>query len=789
VQTLVLDRYVFRELRPPYAFGCMLFTFFLLIDRIYHLTDLVITKGVPLVLVLQLLVFMLPSFLAHTLPMAFLVAVLLAGGRMAGDLEVVAFKAAGISVVRLFRPVLAASLAVTAATAALTLVLNPLADGEFQRQLFRILQSRAVSGLQERVFNGMFGDVIIYVEDVSTSQIGLHGLLVSDERDPALTRIITAREGRLFSDEVNRSITLRLIDGAVNEADVMPADPPKDVTAKDARPAGGAASPGRYRYTRFNLYDLALPVDSPLRAASRVAKPEKDLSLGELREKIFEFRDNAYSRAPFQVEYHKRFALPLAALVFGLVAFPLAVRSHRGGRSIALVGSLVILVTYYLLMTSLESAALGTRLPPWVAIWTPNMLFTAIGLGLLVATAQERRLPAMPPVWRALEAVARIRSSRSPWRLGRRSHASGAARGSTHIIDRYLVREYLSFMGIGLAVAAALFVMIDLLQTLSRYLRSKPPLLYIFEHFVYRLPVALHEGLPVVMLVATLLLFLTLNRHHELTALKAAGVSLYRVSAPVVALGFVVAIAAGLFQELVLPLLNERGDEVDRVKIRGEKPRHLQSRQRLWVRSGDSRFYRVELLNPASSDMYGMTVIEVDREFRLVDRLDARRAHWTAAGWELSDGAYRTIGGDGEVETVAFNSTAVDLKEEIEDFIRIEKEVSAMSFRELRDYVARLESAGFQVRKYLVDLYSKLSFPLVNLVMVFVAIPFALQSPRGGRLFGIGLAIAIMAGYLVVHYVALAFARADLLPPLLAAWAANIIFTGIGVSLMLRART
>jgi lipopolysaccharide export system permease protein len=81
------------------------------------------------------------------------------------------------------------------------------------------------------------------------------------------------------------------------------------------------------------------------------------------------------------------------------------------------------------------------------------------------------------------------------------------------------------------------------------------------------------------------------------------------------------------------------------------------------------------------------------------------------------------------------------------------------------------------------------SFPLVNLVLVLVAIPLALQSPRGGRLFGIGLAIAIMAGYLVVHYVALALARADLLPPLIAAWTANVIFMGIGVSFLLRART
>jgi len=785
VRLLVLDRYIARELVSPFVFGCALFTFFLVIDRIYHLTDLVITKGVPFYLVAQLLVYMLPSFLAHTLPMALLVAVLLAGGRLASDLEIVALKAAGVSALRLFRPVLVASLVVTLATAGLTLVVNPAANREFQRQLFRILQSRAMSSLHERVFNGMFGDLTIYVEDVSASQVALRGLLVSDERDAKLSRIITAREGRLLTDEANRRMTLRLMNGAVNEADVMPADPPK--TAAGALPTtGGAASASRYRYTRFNIYDMSLAVDSPLKSASRVEKPEKDLNLRELAGKIQEHRRDPHSRAPFQIERHKRYALPLAALVFGLVAFPLAIRSHRGGRSIALVGSLVILVTYYLVMTALEGAALRVRIPPAVAIWTPNVLFTAVGLGLLVATMREWRWPAMPVVWRGLQSLWRALPKRPA--LGAARHGT-MARDSTHIIDRYLVREYVTFMGVGLAVAAALFIVIDLLQTLDRYLRVKPPLQYIVEHFVYRLPAALHEGLPVVMLVATIFLFLTLSRYHELTALKAAGVSLYRVAAPILGLAFAVALGAGLFQELVLPALNARGDEVDRVKIRGQAPRHLQSRQRLWVRSADSRFYRVELLHPGTSDMYGVTLLEVDRDFRLVGRLDARRAHWTAAGWELSDGAYREIGADGKVQTVPFARTALDLKEEMEDFLRIQKSVSAMSFWELKDYIAQLEAAGFQIRKYLVELYSKLSFPLVNLVMVLVAIPFSLQAPRAGRLFGIGLAIAIMAGYLVVHYVALAFARADLLPPLIAAWTANVIFMGIGVSLLLRART
>jgi LPS export ABC transporter permease LptG len=779
----VLDRYVVRELISPFCYGGALFTFFLVIDRIYHLTDLVITKGVPFHLVVQLLVFMLPSFLTHTLPMALLVAVLLAGGRLAGDLEIIACKAAGISTLRLFRPVLAVAVLVTTVTGILTLVVNPLANQEFQRQLFRILQSRATSGLVERVFNPTFGDVIVYVEDVSASQVALRGLLVSDERDAKISRIITAAEGRLLTDEENRRITLRLINGAVSEADVAPATAP--APRAPAPPPAPVGAP-RHRLTSFSIYDMSLAVDSPLRSGPRGEKPEKDLSLPALGARLQALAGDRVARAPFLVEWHKRFALPVAALVFVLVGFPLAVRSHRGGRSIALVGSLAILVAYYLVLTSLENSALRLRLPAALAIWAPNVLLALVGGALLLVTAREWPLPRLGSLWHAVAAVRDALPRPGPIR----PRVSLGGRDSTHILDRYLLREHLMFTAIGLAVAAALFIVIDLLQTLDRFIRLKPPLLYVLEHFAYRLPAALHDGLPVVILVATIFLFLALTRYHELTAMKAAGMSLYRVAAPIVVLGVVVSVASGVFQELVLPRLNELGDEVDRVKIRGQLPRHLQSRERLWLRTADSRFYRVELLHPGNAEMYGVTVLEVQPpSFRLQSRLDARRAHWTPHGWELMEGAFREFGARGEVQTVPFGRTAIDLQEEIDDFTKIHKPIAAMSYLELREYVNRLEATGFQARKYLVELYSKISFPLVNLIMVLVAIPFSLQSPRGGRLFGIGLAIAIMAAYLVVHYVALAFARADLLPPLLAAWTANIIFLGLGTSLFLHARS
>ena len=780
-----LDRYVLRELASPFLFGVSLFTFFLFLDRIYQLTDLVVTKGVPFHLVLQLLIYMLPSFLTNTLPMALLVAVLLGGGRLSADLEIVACKAAGLSLWRLFRPVLLAAMVITLVSGALTLIAAPRMNQAFQAQLFRILQARASSGLKERVFNTTFGDVVIYVEEVSASQVALKGLVVSDERDPKLSRIVTAGEGRLFSDESTQRITLRLLNGGVNEADVNPANAPEDLTREVTAP-GGAAGAKRYRYTAFQVYDMNLTVESPLKTTARFEKPEKDLGIRGLSQKIAELRADPRNQAPYVVERHKRFALPLAALVFALVGFPLAASSQRGGRSIALVGTLGILVSYYLMSTTLEGLSLRGLLPLRLGMWAPNVVFGAAGAALLLVTAREWRAPRMSGMWRALD---RLWQSVPRPRVRREERFARAARESTLLIDRYLVRQYLVFMGVTLVVAAALFIVIDLVQTLDRYLRAKPPLLYILEHFVYRLPAALHDAMPIVMLVATIFLFLTLTRYHELTALKAAGMSLYRASAPILLLALVVAVGSGLFQELALPLLNERGEDVDQVKIRGLRPRHLQSRSRLWLRSGDTRFYRVELLSPMTGELYGVTVLEIDDRYRLVNRLDARRAHWTPQGWDFSEGAFREITPTGGVSTVPFQHAAFEMEESFADFTQIQKPVSAMSYLELRDYVNRLQAAGFQVKKYLVDLYSKLSSPLKNLIMVLVAIPFALQSPRGGRLFGVGLAIAIMAAYMVVHYVALAFSRADLLPPLLAAWTANIIFLGLGTSLFLRART
>jgi LPS export ABC transporter permease LptG/LPS export ABC transporter permease LptF len=770
----ILDRYVVKELGPPFAIGVGVFTFFLVIDRIYQLTDLVITKSVPFALVLPLLVYMLPAFLALTLPMALLVAVLLVGGRLAGDLEVAALKASGVSPLRLFRAYLAVSVIVTLLIAWLTLVVGPWSSGASQRQLFRILQSRASTGIKERIFSATFNQFVIYVDEVSPSQVRLKGLLLSDERNPEQSRIIVAREGRLLSDEATRRITLRFLDGSISESDVG-----------DLR---------RFRQTYFSLYDMTLPVDSPISAVSREEKPEKQLPVRQLLAEADRLGREGQIITPYYVELHKRFALPVAALVFTLVGFPLGIRSHRGGRAAALALSFGIVVSYYILYTSMEGLALRGRLPAGIAVWIPNAILAVAGLALLRASVvgvSAAWLDLFWRLWAKVEGrtsgrVAKPLEDRRRRRLGRLA----GPRESTFIMDRYLIRQYLLFLGIGTMVGAVLIAVVDLLQTLDRFLRAKPPLATILEHFLYRMPAELYKGLPMIVLIATVFLFLSLTRQRELDAFKAAGISLYRASLPVLLVAGAISVLAVIFQETALPDINAKAEEVDRVKIRGQLPRHLQRQTQIWYRSSDTRFFRMALLDPAGKSMEGLTVLEINRNFRLVERLDARTAQWTPEGWQLSDGVFRRVGAQNRVSSELFDSRLLPMAEHIDDFIQVQNAPDTMSFFELRAYVTRLREGGHHVTRYLVQLYSKLSFPLVHVIMALVAIPFALVSPRsGGRAMGIGVAIVIAVGYWIVHSVALAFAQADLLPAALAAWTANIVFAGIGTALFLSART
>ncbi len=785
----IIDRYVWKELLFPFFLGLFLFTFLLLLDKIFDLTDLIINKGVPVPFVVLLLVYILPAFLVLTIPIGFFLAILVAFGRLSADMEIVALKASGVSPLRLLRPVLVFAIGVAAVTGGLMIEAVPRANYAFKSLIFEILRTQASVGIKERIFNDTFGNFVIYVEEIAPDQIALRNVFVADERNPDELRVVTAKEGRLLSDDVNRRVTLRLINGTVHET--------------------GPRSFQKYRQVMFRLYDLTLTLENPLVRAGETPKGDREMTLTELHEGAAEAAKAGGNPNPYWVEIHKKYAIPTACLVFAVVGVPLGIRAHRGGRWAAFVVLLPVVLFYYVFLTVGEQLGKAGRIPPWLAMWAPNAMVGTLGLYLLWGSVKERPLPfvaaVQPALWRVATAATRglrrlhirvprprARRVRRPTRRVRRVARSNAL----HVVDRYLSREFLTLFAYGLALTTLVVIIGDLMTTFERFVRLKPSLGYIIEHFLYRTPPYVYQGLHIVVLMSTILLFLNLSRTNELTALKAGGVSLYRASLPVFGIAVLVTVIALAFQEVMLPVLNQKGVEVDEAKIKRKTLPHLQKRSQIWYRgregaARESRIYHIEMLDPASNEMSGVSILELSPDFGVARRWDARGMRWRELdqSWELRDGVLREFKPRQADRIRPFRELAVKLPERIDDFAQIPKAPDVMNYVELRAYIQRLQEGGHKVSKYLVDLYSKLAYPFAHVIMALVGIPFALQSPRGGRVMGIALCLALGLGYFLVHSAALALARTELLPPVVAAWTANVLFASLGLFFYLRART
>lgn len=370
MSSLRIHRYIFHEITVPTALALFIFTFVLLMGRILKLTDLVINRGVPLADVGTLFASLLPAFLVITIPLAFLLGVLLGFGRLSADSEVVALKASGISIYGMLAPVLALGLAASLATAALTLYLEPAGNAAFRRQVFKIATSRAYIGLQPRVFNQDFEGLVIYANDIDEQSSRMEGVLISDERVGSVPSLIMAKEGRIITDREALTLTLRLENGTIHRR--------PESKEEDA-----------YQIVGFRTYDVNLnlgrqtvPDDGRPKKAKEMTTPEllsalKAAPLGE-------------ERRILEVELNQRFLFPLAPLLFALVAVPLGIQSQRSGRGGGFAMGLVVFLVYYILLSFGETLA-KSGVPTMAALWLPNLLFLAAGGYLLIRTAQERR--------------------------------------------------------------------------------------------------------------------------------------------------------------------------------------------------------------------------------------------------------------------------------------------------------------------------------------------------------------------------------------------------------------
>ncbi|NWF91333.1 MAG: LPS export ABC transporter permease LptG [Syntrophaceae bacterium] len=350
------------------------------------------------------------------------------------------------------------------------------------------------------------------------------------------------------------------------------------------------------------------------------------------------------------------------------------------------------------------------------------------------------------------------------------------------VLNRYVVREYLKIFSLSLSSLILIYVVVLFFQKMDVFIKYQAPVYLIFEYILYKVPeVTFQWTLPYAVLLATLLTLGMLSRHSEITAMKAGGVSLYRVTFPLLLTAVLIGCVSFLGNEYLVPLTNQRVRHLLSVEVRKEKTSSFFKNYKIWYRS-DQRIYNIQLLDPDKKSLNGLTLYQFDSQFRCVRRVDAREAKWINDKWQFLEGAVRDFDQQGSIQTSPFREIELILPEGWESFQAIERQSKEMSYTELRNYIQRIRSAGYDPTRYLVDLHSKLSYPLLNVIMVLIGIPFALKSGRsGGVALSIGLSVMIGFLYGLAFSVFLSFGRSGILPPFLASWMPTFLFGMAGI--------
>ncbi len=357
------------------------------------------------------------------------------------------------------------------------------------------------------------------------------------------------------------------------------------------------------------------------------------------------------------------------------------------------------------------------------------------------------------------------------------------------VLYRYIAREYLKVFLLCLSGLIFIYLVVLFFQKIDTFIKYQAQFLLIFEYLLYKIPEVIFQWtLPYAVLLSTLLTLGTFSRHSEIIAMKAGGVSLYRITVPLFIIVLLISFLCFLGNEYLVPLTNQKTRHLLSVKVRKEEQTSYFKNYKIWYR-GKHGIYNIQLLDAKEKKLKGVTLYQLDGQFRCIRRIDAREARWADGKWELYQGAIREFKEGIAIQTISFTQQEFDLQEGWEAFQKTERKAEEMSYTELRNYIQRIQASGYDTTRYLTDLYSKLSYPFLNLIMVLIGIPFALKTGRsGGIALSIGISVIIGFLYGMIFYVFVSFGRSGVLPPILSAWTPTVLFGLTGIFTLMNIR-
>jgi LPS export ABC transporter permease LptF/LPS export ABC transporter permease LptG len=765
----ILTRYVLKEIVSHSLIGLLVFTFVIYIPHISQLLEIVARRSLPTGAVLVLFLAPVPGILVLTLPMAVLVGVLLGLSRLAADGEVIAARSVGIGVGRFAFPAMTYAAAGWLLASAMSLYFAPRSNLALRRRETQILNNQAAYQIEPRVFIEQFPNRLLYVEDLVGDR--WRNVFLADTSASGSPRVTLAESGTLINEARLGRLVLHLENGAIHEVDPN--------------------NPSRYSVTTFSKTDIPLP--QPRADAEDQPQSPAMLPPSLLIARARRAADPAERRAA-RAELNYRFALPVAALVLALVGIPLGLFSRKGGKAVGVMVTVLLVFVYYILMATGFSLAKQGRVSAVVGLWGANIVF-AIGGVLMMAQLRSVRLRVqtlqekLGDLGSTLSRLWRARPG--PVAMGRKPKAPPGNR-IFQILDVYIIRSWLFYFALLLVTFVGIYMVFDFFQLLGDIVRNHAGAGLVLNYYRYLSPYVAYLMLPLSVLVATLVTFSLLTKSSQITAAKAVGISLYRLSLPVLAIAGLLSAGMFVLGDQYLPATNQL-QSAYRNEIKGKPPQTYLRPDVQWIFGQSSRIYNYSFFDPDRNVFARLSVFEFDSaNFHLTRRIYAARAFWEPhiAGWVLEDGWVRNLEGGKVTSFTEFPvATFKELSERPEYFKKEVKTSQEMSAGELRRYIRELRQSGFDVVPLAVQLERKFSYPLIAFVVGLIAIPFSFTAGRKGALTGIAVSIGIAIVYWSISSLFEAMGNLGQLPPAVAAWSPDMLFGLGGIYLLLRMQT
>src|SRR6266568_5137123 len=585
--------------------------------RLPQILEMLVRNSSTWTSVVEVFLFTMPNLFKVTIPMAVLVGILLGLSRLAADSEVIAMRASGLGIGYFLRVASIVAVGGTLLGLVNSLYVAPRANRAILEMQLALETSQASFEIQPRVFYEDFRNAVLYVQNVrgGTGASNWDRVFMADLSDPANPIITTSASATVVNDST-QELLMRLRDGSRHET------------------VNGQSQ--QYNISTFSNTDLPLSLSQQ----SELHLGRMDTAIYAMPMPVLEKRTHGPDGRRFLLELQTRFSYPVACLVLMLVGVPLGVVSRRGGKSSGLVFTVLLVLIYYVLSYTGIALSRQDKLSPFLGVWMANLLFAAAGTFLLWQMASGGRVLTAIAGW-----TARFPNPKTAMkpngpaitglldRLQPRSARIGSRSVFPRILDAYVVREFLNMFILVLASFVMLMLVFTFFELVGDILRNHIPLTTVGEYLFNLTPSMLYAITPLAVLIAVLVTFGVLNRNSEIIAMKATGISLYRLVIPIVSIAAILAVGLFLFDEFYLPQAN-RKQEALRSTIKGRPPQSFLHPEQKWifgqqVPGAPGRIFYYQFFDPDRKEFANLSVFEFDPStFSLTRRIFASHVSW-----------------------------------------------------------------------------------------------------------------------------------------------------------------